>query len=376
MDEVSARKLDHLVITAFYDVRHEATTLLEEVTLIPKTLPEASLDAVDTSITLFGKRLRAPVIVSGMTGGHEIAKRVNAAIARAVEELGLGMGVGSQRAMLRDPSLVDTYAIARREAPNAVIIANIGAAQLRNLALSDVEKLVEALEADALAVHLNAPQEVFQPEGDRDFTRIVEVIARLVEALDVPIVVKETGHSIDPGSVATLAALGVEYVDVSGAGGTSWVRVEELRARNKGEKMLADGARLYRSWGLPTAIAVAAARWAAPGICVLAGGGVWDGLSALKALALGADAVTIALPVFKAFVEKGFEGVREYLASYVDALRRGMLLIGARSLRDVYTARIMLGERLAHSLEALGVDVRLYDDARRARLYTWRPCGA
>ncbi len=376
MDEVSARKLDHLVLTAFYDVRHGTTTLLEDVFLVPRALPDTSLDSIDTSIVLFGKRLRAPILVSGMTGGHELAKQVNAAIARAVEELGLGMGVGSQRAMLRDPSLTDTYTVVRREAPNAVIIANIGAVQLRKLNINDVERLVEALEADALAVHLNVPQEIFQPEGDRDFSGVLRALEKLLESIDIPIVVKETGHSIDPTTVSALASIGVEYIDVSGAGGTSWVRVEELRARNQGDRRLASSARLYRNWGLPTAVALAAARWAAPNVCLLAGGGVWDGLLALRAIALGADAVTIALPVFKAFIENGFHGVLEYLETYIDSFKRGMLLLDAQSIRDLYGAHIALGERLAWLLKALGVDINLYNDVRRARLYTWRRCGA
>ena len=374
MSTVRDRKLDHLVLTAYYRVEHTKTTLLEEVHLVPRAAPEASLDAVDASIELFGKRLRAPIIVSGMTGGHPAAAEVNRAIAEAVEELGLAMGVGSQRAALRDPSLAETYRVARRAAPTAVIIGNIGAAQLREMSIEDVERLVEMIEADALAVHLNIPQELFQPEGDRVFSGVLDAIARLVERLKVPIVVKETGHSIDPATVAALAAIGVEYIDVSGAGGTSWVRVEELRARNAGLEVLAEEAGTYRDWGLPTALAVMAARWAAPTTCIIAGGGIRSGLDALRALALGADAVSTALPVLRAYASSGGEGVKRLLARMVDELRKGMLMVGARSIRELYAARVLLGPRLS-ALASQLLDTALYDSARRARLYTSRACG-
>ena len=371
---IPARKLDHLILTSYYNVEHEVSTLLEDVVLVPRAAPEASLDDIDSRVRLLGKRLNAPVIVSGMTGGHPLGGEVNAAIASVVEELGLGMGVGSQRAMLRDPSLVETYRVVRREAPTALIIGNIGAAQLRELRLEDIERLVEAVEADALAVHLNVPQELFQPEGDRDFNGVVEAIERLVEGLDVPIVVKETGHSIDPVTVSKLISIGVEYIDVSGAGGTSWVRVEELRARNAGLEMLAEEAVTYRNWGLPTALAVMAARWAAPSACILAGGGIRTGLDIVRALALGADAATIALPVMRAFAERGRRGVYDYLSRVVDEVRKGMLLVGARSLNDLYRADILIGSRL-YTLASQMLNVQLYDSVRRARLYTSRPCG-
>ncbi len=371
---ISARKLDHLILTSYYNVEHEATTLLEDVVLVPRAAPEASLDGIDSSIVMMGKRLSAPVIVSGMTGGHPLGGEVNAAIASAVEELGLGMGVGSQRAMLRDPSMLDTYRVVRREAPNALIIGNIGAAQLRDLRVEDVERLVEAIEADALAVHLNVAQELFQPEGDRDFRGVLEAIAWLAERLPVPVIVKETGHSIDPATVSKLVAAGVEYIDVSGAGGTSWVRVEELRARNAGLERLAEEAATYRNWGLPTALAVMAARWAAPHACILAGGGIRSGLDVVKAVVLGADAATVALPVMRVFAERGERGVRDYLLRLVEEVRKGMLLVGARNIRDLYRAELLLAPRL-YTLASQMLDVKLYDSVRRARLYTSRPCG-
>ncbi|AEM38785.1 isopentenyl-diphosphate delta-isomerase, type 2 [Pyrolobus fumarii 1A] len=371
---ISNRKLDHLLITTYYDVNHSVTTLLEEVLPVPRAAPEASLDEVDPSITLFGKRIAAPVIVSGMTGGHHIALEINRAIAEVVEELGLGMGVGSQRAAVKDPSLIDTYRVVRRVAPNALIIGNIGAAQLAKMSIDDVEKLVSMIEADALAVHLNVPQELFQPEGDRDFRGVIKAIEKIVEKLSVPVIVKETGHSIDPVTVSKLVSIGVEYIDVSGAGGTSWVRVEELRARNAGEASLAREASVYRNWGLPTAVAIVAARWAAPTACILAGGGVWNGLDALRALMLGADAVTVALPVLRAYADNGVDGVMAFLSRYVSELRKGMLMVGARTLRDLYATDYALGPRLSSYIESLGIDPELYKYASRARLYTSRAC--
>ncbi len=373
--KISARKLDHLVLTAYYPVEHETSTLLEEVTVVPRAAPEASLEDIDTSIRIAGKRLRAPIIVSGMTGGHPVAGEINAAIAEAVEELGLGMGVGSQRAMLRDPSTLETYRVARRRAPTALLIGNIGAAQLLELSIEDVEKLVEAIEADALAVHLNVPQEMFQPEGDTRFRGVLEAIERLVERLSIPIIVKETGHSIDPATVVALVSRGIEYIDVSGAGGTSWVRVEELRAKGMGRAELAEEARVYRNWGLPTAVALMAARWVAPSACILAGGGIRTSLDILRAIVVGADAVTLALPVLRAYSEGGARGVRSYLERLIDGLKRGMLMSGAKSIRELYRVEYLVGPRLASMLGSIGVDLGAYRAAARARLYTSRPCG-
>ena len=372
--KIAARKLDHLILTAYYRVEHETGTLLEDVLLVPRAAPETSLDKIDSSVVMLGKRLSAPIIVSGMTGGHPLGGEVNAAIASAVEELGIGMGVGSQRAMLKDPSLLETYRVVRRKAPSALIIGNIGAAQLKDMRVEDVEKLVEAIEADALAVHLNAAQELFQPEGDRDFTGFFDALSRLVDRLRVPIIVKETGHSIDPLTVSKLVSIGVEYIDVSGAGGTSWVRVEELRARNMGDSMLAEEASVFRNWGLPTALAVMAARWAAPGACILAGGGIRTGLDVVKALVIGADAATVALPVMRAYAERGTEGVLRYLSRLIDEVRKGMMLVGARSVRELYAADALLGFRL-YTLASQMFNVSLYDSVRRARLYTSRACG-
>ncbi len=374
MEEISLRKLDHLVLTAYYPVEHEESTLLEDVHLVPRAAPEADYNEVDPSIYLLGKRLRAPLIVSGMTGGHPVAAEINAAIAEAVEELGIGMGVGSQRAALRDPSVIPTYRVVRERAPTALIIGNIGAAQLLELSIDDVERLVEMIEADALAVHLNVPQELFQPEGDRRFRGVLDAIERLVDKLSVPVIVKETGHSIDPRTVAELVSRGVEYIDVSGAGGTSWVRVEELRARARGEKLLEEGARVFRNWGLPTALAIMLARWAAPTACLLAGGGIRTSLDILRAIVLGADAATIALPVLRAYRDAGAKGVRTLLAGLIEGLKRGMLMVGAKSLRDLYGTAYTLSPRL-YTLAGQLIDVKLYASAARARLYTARPCG-
>jgi len=356
------RKLDHIRVVLDSPVEHEAGTLLGEVVLIHQAVPETDLSSIDTRVVFLGYRLEAPLIVTGMTGGHEAAARINCAIAEAVAELGLGMGVGSQRAALEHPELAETYRVARRCGGDGFpLIANIGAPQLvKGYGVEEARKAVEMIGADALAVHLNAAQEAFQPEGDTDYRGVLDAVARLVEELDVPVIVKETGHGIGYEAALALRARGVRFLDVSGAGGTSWVRVEEYRALAKGDPVLAASAATYRDWGIPTAQAVAEARWAAPDACIIASGGIRTGLDAAKAIALGADLAGTALPVIRAYAEGGTEAVKRLLATMVHELRTALFLAGARSLRELRGKPIQLGTLLAERLRQRGIDPRLY----------------
>jgi hypothetical protein len=211
-------------------------------------LPELSFDEVDSSVELLGRRLRAPILISGMTGGAGRARDLNRALATAAQKSGLGMGVGSQRAMLLHPELTATYRV-RDVAPDILLLANIGAVQARESGPDGVGSLVEAIGADALCVHLNVAQELVQDEGDRDFRGCLEAIAGLTEVLPVPVVVKETGCGFNPATLARLRAAGIGWVDVAGVGGTSWPGVEALRGSRRQRAL---GLEL-REWGIPTA---------------------------------------------------------------------------------------------------------------------------
>jgi isopentenyl-diphosphate delta-isomerase len=339
--DIASRKADHIELCATGDVGFRAkTTLLEDVELVHDSLPELALDEVDTRVSVFGKRLRAPLFIAAMTGGTDRARDVNRELAAVAEARGYGFGLGSQRPMLRGER-ADTFEV-RGVAPSTVLLGNLGAVQVRELGTAEVADLVARVGADALCVHLNPAQEIVQPGGDRDFRGSLAAIERLVDELPVPVVAKETGCGLGPAAVAKLARAGVRHVDVSGAGGTSWVAVEAERATG-GARALGDA---LREWGVPTAAAIAFARAARPRLrTIIATGGVATGLDVARALALGAHAAGIARPVLQAFVAGGRAGAEAFLDRVEAELRAVMLLCGARDVAALRkTPRLVRGE--------------------------------
>jgi isopentenyl-diphosphate delta-isomerase len=335
---ISTRKADHIELCATGDVGfHQKTTLFEHVDLVHDSLPELALDEIDLSVTILGKKLRAPLVISAMTGGTERARDINKQLASIAEERGYGFGLGSQRAMLRGDR-DETYVV-RDVAPTTLILGNIGAVQARELSTDAVNDLIGRVGADALCIHLNPAQEIVQAGGDRYFAGALGAIERLAEELPVPVVAKETGCGIGPRTAKRIARAGVKHVDVSGAGGTSWVAVETERA--------APGARslglALREWGVPTAAAVLIARKTRPRFeTIIATGGVKTGLEAAKAIALGANAAGIARPVLQALVAGGREGALAFLDQVEAELRAVMLLVGAGSVRSLRKAQVLL----------------------------------
>ena len=370
------RKLDHIRIAVDSDVEHSAGPMFDEVMLIHSAVPEASLDSVDTSLSFLGRRLNAPLMVTGMTGGHSVAEKINCLIAEAAAELGLAMGVGSQRAAIEHPELSETFRSARRcGGPELPLVANIGAPQLvKGYGVREALRAVEMIDADALAVHLNSAQEAFQPEGDTDYRGVVEAIERLASELPVPVIVKETGHGMPYRAVYELYSRGIGFFDVSGSGGTSWVKVEYYRALENGRAELASAALTFQDWGLPTALSIVEARWAAPGACIIASGGVRSGLDAARAIALGADMAGTALPVIRAYAEEGRDGIKRLLETIVYEIRAALFLAGAASLRGLRRAPLLLGQRLLEAMKQRGVDPQLYTGHLRASLSPGAGC--
>jgi len=335
---ISERKADHIDLCATGDVGfHRKTTLLEEVELVHDALPELSLDDIDTSVTLFGKKLRVPLFVAAMTGGTERARQINRELARIAEERGYGFGLGSQRAMLAGPS--STYEV-RDVAPTTLLLGNIGAVQARSLPTEAVAELAAKVGADAMCVHMNPAMELVQPEGDRYFAGALGAMERLTEELDIPVVAKETGCGIGPSAAIRLAAAGIRHVDVSGAGGTSWVAVEAMRA--------AEGARdlgeALREWGVPTAASVVLCKAVRPRFkTILATGGIKSGLDVAKSLALGANAAGIARPTLQALLEGGPERASAFLESVESELKAVMLLTGSADINALRSAPTLCG---------------------------------
>ena len=332
MIDIAGRKADHLELSAEADVGYRRSTLLDCVEFIHDALPELDFDELDVSTTILGKTLRAPIVIAAMTGGTERGKVINTGLARVAEEMGLGFGLGSQRSMLLDPTTADSFQM-RAIAPSTLILGNIGGVQAAKLPFDELRKLVEDVGADALCIHLNPAMELIQVEGDRCFRGVLDAIENIVSGLGRPVIVKETGNGLSGNVARRLFARGVRHVDVSGAGGTSWVAVETARA---------DGARrglgeTFREWGIPTAASV--------GLCaregfdtVIATGGISTGLEAAQAIALGATAVGIARPVLIAHERGGLPAVRAYLERVVLELRTAMLLVSAKNVKALSQA--------------------------------------
>ncbi|MFO0548973.1 MAG: type 2 isopentenyl-diphosphate Delta-isomerase [Polyangiaceae bacterium] len=342
--DISQRKSDHIDLCATGDVAFKAkTTLFEEVELVHDALPEMTLDDIDPSLELFGKKLSAPIVIAAMTGGTEKARAINLELARIADEEGYGFGLGSQRAMLdasagRDP----TYDV-RAVAPKVLLLGNIGGVQARASGRAALEDLVGRVRADALCVHLNPAMEIVQPGGDRDFSGIVDTLGELADELSIPVIAKETGCGIGPRAASKIAGAGVRHLDTSGAGGTSWVAVEMQRAAGDAKHL----GTVLRDWGVPTAASVIVAARTRPRFhTVIATGGVSSGIDVAKAIALGAHAGGIARPVLQALTEGGPEGARAFLRRVKAEIMSVMLLVGARNLDELRDADVILGPQL------------------------------
>ncbi len=348
-NDIGQRKRDHLDLCATGDVGfRERTTLLECVRLVHDAMPELSLDDVDTSVTVLGKRLRAPIIIAAMTGGTTEAAEVNRTLAELAEKRGYGFGLGSQRAMHRRAEVAWTYAV-REAAPTTLLLGNVGMVQAREMPTEALRALVQGVGADALCVHLNPAMELVQPGGDRDFRDGVGLFKRAVAELGVPVVAKETGNGIGPAAARRLASAGVRHLDVSGAGGTSWVGVETLRAEGRARRL---GEALW-DWGVPTGASVALC--APMGFeTVIATGGIKTGSDVARAIALGASACGIARPTLQALRAGGREGAEAFLDEVEHELRALMLLTGSRDVDALRKApRVIVGE-LERWVAALG----------------------
>lgn len=339
--DISQRKKDHIALCAGDNVGfREKTTLLHQVQLVHNALPEMHADDVDSSVKLLGKTLTAPVVISAMTGGTEEAAKINQELAQVADELGLAIGLGSQRAMFERPETAWTFKV-REQAPNVLLFGNLGLVQARQMTSAQIEDLCGDVGADALCVHLNPAMEIVQPGGDRDFSGGLDVFRRLVAELSVPVIAKETGCGLSRAVGEQLVAAGVRHVDVSGAGGTSWVAVEAHRAVTPEAKALAE--ELW-DWGIPTGASVLQLQGL--GLQIIATGGLRRGSDVARAVALGATAGGLAAPVLKAHRAGGIDGARTFLRQVIATVRSLMLLTGSRTVAELQQATRILGPEL------------------------------
>ncbi len=326
----SQRKADHIRINLEEDVSFpNLTTGLERFRFVHQALPELDLDAVKTERIVFGKRLRAPLLISSMTGGTPEAERINLRLAEAAEAAGIAMGLGSQRVALESPEQMRSFQV-RRVAPNILLFANLGAVQLnKGYSTDDCLRAVEMVEADALILHLNPLQEAVQPGGDVHWAGLARKIEAVCKTLPVPVIAKEVGWGVSAQTARLLADAGVAAIDVAGAGGTSWSQVEYHRTD---DPLLRRLARTFADWGIPTAESLLLVREALPEMRLFASGGLRSGIDAAKSIALGADVAGLASPFLKAAAQSA-EAVVEEIRAIEMELRVAMFVSGARDLQ-------------------------------------------
>lgn len=327
-----SRKAEHLRINIERDVAGKGVdTGFDAYRFEHRALPEIDLTDVDLSTQIFNRRLAAPLLISCMTGGTLEARRINRRLAHVAQEQGLAMGLGSGRALIESPDSIATFDV-RADAPDILLLANLGAVQLnKGYGVAECRRLVELLRADALVLHLNPLQEALQPEGDTCFKGLRDQIARLCDAAGFPIVVKEVGWGIAPREVRALFDAGVAAVDIAGAGGTSWSEVERNRIAQPWRARVAGA---FAGWGIPTARCLVEARQVAPTETLIASGGIRPGLDVAKAIALGADLVGIAGPFLRA-ANASLEAAEDLGRELVETLRIAMFCAGARAPRDL-----------------------------------------
>jgi len=349
-NQTQERKGDHIKICVEENVQAKRiTTGFEDIFFVHRALPEIDHEKIDLSTKLFNHKFSAPIIVGAMTGGTPEATKINTTIAEVVQELDIGMGVGSQRVAIEDTKLESSFVETRRKAPTAFLIANIGAPQLvKGWGLDQAKIAVNMIDADALAIHLNPLQEAIQPEGEAKYENALTKIKEIATGLKIPVIAKETGAGIAAEEAKKLEAVGVKAIDVAGAGGTSWAAVEYYRAKaakdNKGQRL----GETFWDWGIPTAVSIFEAS-SSVDVPIIASGGIRTGVDAAKALVLGASLVSISAPVLRPAI-KSANQVRKILEFFIAELKNAMFLTGVDTIKKLRKTPIVITGKTAQWL--------------------------
>lgn len=344
---IKQRKREGIEIPLNNDVQAKTTsTYLEYVKLIHNALPELDYDEIDISTNFLKRKFSAPLIIDSMTGGAPEAARINGRLGELAEKYGFAMGLGSQRAGLESKQLAETYSIARKNAPSAFLIANIGGAQLaKGLTIENIKKIIDMIQADALVIHLNPLQELIQPEGEPKYKGVFSKISEISGDLDVPVIVKEVGAGISKEVAVKLEVAGVSAINVAGAGGTSWAGVEKLRAEASNNDLKTHLGEIFWDWGIPTAASLIEVKKTVK-VPIIASGGLRNGMEMAKCIVLGASMCAMAYP----FLLKAAES-KEQLFNFADTviaeLKSTMFLIGAMNLSVLKSSRYILTGPLA-----------------------------
>jgi isopentenyl-diphosphate Delta-isomerase len=349
---IKQRKKEGIDIPLQKNVQAKTTsTYLEYVRLVHNALPEVDYNDIDTSTTFLGNKFSAPIIIDSMTGGTDQATVINSRLGELAEKYGFGMGVGSQRAGLKSEELAASYSIARKNAPNAFLIANIGGAQLaKGFTADEARRIVKMIRANALVVHLNPLQELVQPEGEPRYKGVLAKISELAKAIDIPLIVKEVGAGISKEVAIKLEMAGVSAINIAGAGGTSWAGVEKLRAESAKDDLKKLLGEMFWDWGIPTAASLIEVRHAVK-LPLIGSGGLRNGLEVAKCIVLGANMAAMAFPFLRAAAESN-----ESLFAFADAvlaeLKSTMFLVGAKDIGALASSRYILTGTLAHEISS------------------------
>ncbi|UCH05132.1 MAG: type 2 isopentenyl-diphosphate Delta-isomerase [Candidatus Thorarchaeota archaeon] len=346
------RKIEHIEICLEEDVQTRVSTMFEHVEFIHNALPEIDKDKIDLTTNFLGLRANAPIVIAAMTGGHPRTYDINRKLAEAAEMLRIPIGVGSQRAAIEDPSLADTFRVVREKAPSVPVIANIGATHVEAAPAA-----IEMIDADILAIHLNPLQEAVQPEGDCNSEGALENIASIVDSVDIPVIVKETGAGISGDVAESLEGIGVSGVDVGGVGGTSWSAVEYFRAVREDDDLKAQLGLDFWSWGIPTALSVIMVRNSTD-LEVIATGGIRTGLDVAKSLALGAMSAGVAHPLLRPATLGSPLDVIVQIERMLESLKVAMYLTGCNAVNELSDKPLLLGGPLIEALRSLDIDYR------------------
>jgi isopentenyl-diphosphate delta-isomerase len=351
IEELIQRKSDHIDICLKNPVEAKnATTLFECINLIHNAIPELNFDSIDTSQEFLGKKFSAPILIDAITGGFSESKKINENLALAAEKLELGMVVGSQRAGLLSPSLIETYSIVRDKAPKAFIASNIGAAQLvKGFSIEDAQKCIDMIDANAFVIHINSLQELVQPNGEPNFGGLLNKIHEFSSDLNIPVIVKEVGCGISKEVATRFELAGVSAINVSGVGGTSWAAVEHYKAKSLANELKAKLGLLLWDWGIPTAASLIETRKSVR-IPLIASGGVRTGLEVAKSIALGASLAGMALPLLKPAI-KSTDSLNSYLKKIIFELKSVMFVTGCRQIKDLEQIRYIITGKLTEWLK-------------------------
>lgn len=354
------RKENHISIGIKEDVQaRRITTGFKDVFLIHRALPEIALQEVDMSTSFLGHKLSAPILIESITGGTKKTRGINAALAEAAETLDLAMGVGSQRTALEKPQLAYTFQVAREKAPNIFLIANLGAPQLvQGYGSKEAQKAIEMIDADALFIHLNPLQEVIQPEGETDYKGILQKIQEIVNSVNVPVIVKETGAGIAAEEAVKIEATGVKGIDVAGAGGTSWAAVEYFRAKKTKNGVRERLGKTFWDWGIPTVASVVETHQSTK-LQIIASGGIRNGVEVAKSIALGASMAGFAMPLLKPATDNT-EKVLEKLKIIINEFKTAMFLTGCKNIEELKAVPVVITGKMAEWLRVRGFNPKNY----------------